>query len=155
MAGILSSLTQIGSGFEHRLKHDLKGPSYAMRSINNLETCGDDKKRALSCVALKKKGAKIRASSLILGFFLPRPPPPALEEKISKAGKDRGRDRSILFSSRELEDQRSIRNRLRVHLFRWRKGSTNPFGASENPKTKSFYLIHRKNPEEIDKRYNI
>jgi len=42
-------------GFEHRLKHDLKGPSYAMRSIQNLESCRDDKKRALSCVALKKK----------------------------------------------------------------------------------------------------
>lgn len=41
--------------FEHRLKHDLKGPSYAMRSIQNLESCRDDKKRALSCVALKKK----------------------------------------------------------------------------------------------------
>lgn len=41
--------------FEHRLKHDLKGPSYAMRSIPNLESSRDDKKRALSCVALKKK----------------------------------------------------------------------------------------------------
>lgn len=55
LAGILSSLTQIGGGFEHRLKHDLKGPSYAMRSIQNLESCRDDKKRALSCVALKKR----------------------------------------------------------------------------------------------------
>lgn len=44
--------------FEHRLKHDLKGPSYAMRSINNFETSRDDKKRALSCVALKKKALR-------------------------------------------------------------------------------------------------
>ena len=56
--------------FEHRLKHDLKGPSYAMRSIQNLESSRDDKKRALSCVALKKK---IREDALLLGFFLPRP----------------------------------------------------------------------------------
>lgn len=43
--------------FSHRLKHDLKGPSYAMRSIPKkpLESCRDDKKRALSCVALKKR----------------------------------------------------------------------------------------------------
>jgi hypothetical protein len=101
--------------FEHRLKDDLKGPSYAMRSIQNQETCRDDKKRALSCVALKKKALR-RASSL---RFLPSAlaaARPALEEKISKAGKDRGRERSILFSLRELPDQRSIRNRLRVHF---------------------------------------
>lgn len=40
--------------FEHRLKHDLKDPSYAMPSIPK-ESCRDDKKRALSCIALKKK----------------------------------------------------------------------------------------------------
>lgn len=104
--------------FEHRLKHDLKGPSYAMRSIKNQETCRDDKKRALSCVALKKKkGSKKSVFSYLR--FLPSAPAaarPALEEKISKAGKDRGRERSILFSLRELPDQRSIRNRLRVHF---------------------------------------
>ena len=60
--------------FEHKLKHDLKGPSYAMRSIQNLESCRDDKKRALSCVALKKKD--LREERLLLAFFLPRPPPP-------------------------------------------------------------------------------
>ena len=108
-----------------------------------------DKKRALSCVALKKKGAKIRASSLILGFFLPRPPPPALEEKISKAGKEK--------TEEGIEASYSLRENWRIReafgtgsafiyfVFRWRKGSTNPFGASENPKTKSFDLIHRKN----------
>lgn len=43
--------------FEHRLKHDWKGPSYAMRSIPKkpLGSCRDDKKRALSCVAVKKR----------------------------------------------------------------------------------------------------
>ena len=51
-----------------------KGPSYAMRSIQNLESCRDDKKRALSCVALKKRTA--RDERLLLGFFLPRPSPP-------------------------------------------------------------------------------
>lgn len=57
--------------FEHRLKHDWRGPSYAMRSIQKkpLGSCRDDKKRALSCVALKK-GPKRRASSL-------SPPAPA------------------------------------------------------------------------------
>ncbi|KAG5631365.1 hypothetical protein H5410_003082 [Solanum commersonii] len=34
---------------EHRLKQNLKGPSYAMHSIQNLESYRDDKKRALSC----------------------------------------------------------------------------------------------------------
>ena len=103
--------------FEHRLKHDWRGPSYAMRSIQKkpLGSCRDDKKRALSCVALKK-GPKIRASSL---RFLPPAPAaarPALEGKISKAGKDRGRGSSILFSSRELQDRRSIRNGRRLHF---------------------------------------
>jgi hypothetical protein len=97
--------------FEHKLKHDLKGPSYAMRSIQNMESSRDDKKRALSCVALKKKGPKRRASSL---RFIP--PAPALEGKIRKAGKDRWRGSSILFSSLELPDRRSIRNGLRVHF---------------------------------------
>jgi len=60
--------------FEHKLKHDLKGPSYAMRSIQNMESSRDDKKRALSCVALKKKD--LREERLLLAFFLPRPPPP-------------------------------------------------------------------------------
>jgi hypothetical protein len=45
-----------------------------MRSIKNLESCRDDKKRALSCVALKKKD--LREDTLLLGFFLPLPPPP-------------------------------------------------------------------------------
>lgn len=53
LAGILSILSKIGGG--HRPKHDWKGPSYAMRSIQNLESCRDDKKRALSSVALKKR----------------------------------------------------------------------------------------------------
>lgn len=74
LAGILSILSQIGGGFEHRPKHDLKGPSYAMRSIQNLKSCRDDKKRALSSVALKKKD--LREKRLLLGFFLPRPSPP-------------------------------------------------------------------------------
>lgn len=58
--------------FEHRLKHDLKGPSYAMRSIENLESCRDDKKKegAFLCCT-EKKGPKIRASSL---RFLPPAP---------------------------------------------------------------------------------
>lgn len=103
--------------FEHRLKHDWKGPSYAMRSIQKkpLGSFRDDKKRALSCVALKK-GPQRRASSL---RFLPPAPAaarPALEWKISKAGKKRGRGSSIFFSSRELQDRRSIRNGLRLHF---------------------------------------
>lgn len=68
-----------------------------MRSIQNLESSRDDKKRALSCVALKKKDL---TSSL---RFLPPAPVaarPALEgKKISKVGKDRGRGAS--FSLRE------------------------------------------------------
>ncbi|KAK7373333.1 hypothetical protein VNO80_06736 [Phaseolus coccineus] len=94
-------------------------PSYAIRSIQNLESCGDDKKRAFSCVALKKKKPKRRRSSL---RFLPPAPPnylsarPALEGKIRKARKYRGRGSSILFSSRELPDRRSIRSGLRVHF---------------------------------------
>nr|GLL46821.1 hypothetical protein CFOL_v3_28611 [Ipomoea trifida] len=46
-------------------------------------------------------------------WFLPPAPVaarPALEGKISKAGKDRGKGNNILFSSRELPDRRSIRN---------------------------------------------
>jgi len=103
--------------FEHRLKHDWRGPSYAMRSIQKkpLGSCRDDKKKALSCVALKK-GPKRRAS--YLRFLTPAPAAarPALEGKISKAGKDRGRGSSILFSSRELQDRRSIRNGRRLHF---------------------------------------
>jgi hypothetical protein len=70
LAGILS----LWGGFEHRLKHYLKA-SYAMRSIPKkkpLESCRDDKKRALSCVALKKK-MDLREERLLLGLFLPRP----------------------------------------------------------------------------------
>lgn len=46
-----------------------------MRKIENLESFRDDKKRALSCVALKKEEPLrgIREFSLILVFFLPRP----------------------------------------------------------------------------------
>ncbi|KAI5683889.1 hypothetical protein M9H77_05117 [Catharanthus roseus] len=40
-------------------------PSYAMRSIQNLESSRDDKKKALSCVALKKKD--LREERLLLG----------------------------------------------------------------------------------------
>jgi len=59
-----------------------------MRSIQNLESCRDDKKRALSCVALKKEGNKITS----LRVLPPAPAAawPALEGKISKARKDRG-----------------------------------------------------------------
>ena len=39
--------------FEHRLKHYLKGPSYAMRSIQNLETSGQ-KEGAFLCCTEKK-----------------------------------------------------------------------------------------------------
>ena len=46
-----------------------------MRSIQNLESCRDDKKGVLSCVALKKK-KDLREERLLLAFFLPRPPPP-------------------------------------------------------------------------------
>lgn len=41
-----------------------------MRSIQNLESCRDDKKRALSCVALKKEGNKITSLRVL-------PPAPA------------------------------------------------------------------------------
>ena len=71
----------------------------------------------------RKKGPKRRASSL---RFLPPAPVaarPALEGKISKAGKERGKGSSILFSSRELPDRRSIRNGLRVHFV----GRNDPF----------------------------
>ncbi|KAK4841294.1 hypothetical protein QYF36_002320 [Acer negundo] len=59
-----------------------------MRSIQNLESYRDDKKKALSCVALKKEGSKRRVSSL---RFLPPSPAaarPTLEGKISKTRKD-------------------------------------------------------------------
>jgi hypothetical protein len=62
-----------------------------MRSIQNLESCRDDKKRALSCVALKKEGPKRKHSSL---WFLPPAPAdarPALEGKICKARTEGGR----------------------------------------------------------------
>lgn len=59
-----------------------------MRSIQNLESCRDDKKRALSCVALKKEGNKI--TSLRVLPPAPAAARPALEGKISKARKDRG-----------------------------------------------------------------
>lgn len=110
-----------------------------MRSIQNLESCKDDKKRALSCVALKKVGPKIKHSSL---RFLPPAPAaarPALEGKISKARKDRGRESSILFFSRELPDQKSIRNGLRVHFV----GRHDPIHSVLRGTSKSFDLIHR------------
>lgn len=74
LAGILSSLTQIGGGFvwfEHRLKHDLKGPSYAMRSINNLERKAAGMTKRERFPALKKK----EKERIRLLLFLPRPPP--------------------------------------------------------------------------------
>jgi hypothetical protein len=76
LAGILSSLTQIGGGFvwfEHRLKHYLKGPSYAMRSIKNLERKAAGMTKRERFPALKKKD--LREERLLLAFFLPRPPP--------------------------------------------------------------------------------
>lgn len=57
--------------FEHRLKHEKKGQRYAMRSIKKIETCRDDKKRALSCVALKKKRL---TEGLSYSRFLPSAP---------------------------------------------------------------------------------
>jgi hypothetical protein len=81
-----------------------------MRSIQNLErkasSCWDDKKRALSCVALKKEGPKIRASSLIPPA--PAAARPALEGKISKARKDRGRH-LILFARTSGSEKHSER----------------------------------------------
>ncbi|KAL8149808.1 hypothetical protein AgCh_006721 [Apium graveolens] len=50
-----------------------------MRSIQNMESSRDDKKRALSCVALKKKD--LREERLLLAFFLPRPPLRGLDRK--------------------------------------------------------------------------
>lgn len=41
--------------FEHRLKHDLKGPSYAMRSIQNLETSGQKEGAFLCCTEKKRR----------------------------------------------------------------------------------------------------
>jgi hypothetical protein len=60
-----------------------------MRSIQNLESCRDDKKRALSCVALKKRD--LREERLLSRFLPPAPAAarPALEGKISKARKEK------------------------------------------------------------------
>ena len=87
--------------FEHRLKHDWRGPSYAMRSIQKkpLGGCRDDKKRALSCVALKK-GPKRRASSL--SPPAPAAARPALEgrRRFAKRKKTEG-GRAAYYSLRE------------------------------------------------------
>jgi len=69
------------------------------------------------------------------------PARPALEGKISKAEKDRGRGSSILFSSRSGSEKHSEGARP---SFRWQKQKrSNPFGASGNPKTNSVYFFHR------------
>lgn len=88
--------------FEHRLKHDWKGPSYAMRSIKNLETCRDDKKRALSCVTLKKS-AKIREERLLLSpvsSFRDRRRPARVRREETQSGKilRKGEKHLILFA---------------------------------------------------------
>lgn len=103
-----------------------------------------DKKRALSCVALKKKGAKIRASSLILGSFRARRRPRQKRRLAKREKTEEGIEAS--YSLREnwrIREAFGTGYAFIYFVFRWRKGSTNPFGASENPKTKSFYLIHR------------
>ncbi len=61
--------------FEHRLKHDWRGPSYAMRSIQKSlwEAAGMTKRGRFPVLHWKKD---LREERLLLGFFLPRPPPP-------------------------------------------------------------------------------
>ena len=90
---------------------DWKGPSYAMRSIqkNLWEAAGMTKRGRFPVLHWKKEETLLNSERL-------PPAPAALEGKISKAGKDRGRGSSILFSSRELQDRRSIRNGRRLHF---------------------------------------
>lgn len=68
-----------------------------------------NKKRTLSCAALKK-GPKIDA--FILGFFPNTTPPTRIKGKIIKVENDRESKSKILFSLEELQDQRSFRNHM-------------------------------------------
>lgn len=108
----------------------------------------DEKKSLWEAAGMTKRGRfpvlhwkkDKREERLLLGFFLPLSlARPALEGKISRAGKDRGRESCIFFSSRELQDRRSIRNGRRLQQ---KQKRSNPFGASGNKKTNYFDLIH-------------
>lgn len=124
--------------FEHRLKHNFKVLATPCVQYQIWKAAEMTKRGRFPMLHWKKKD--LRASSL--RFFPPAPaaawPPLEGKGKISKAKKDRGRGSSILFSSRELPDWRSIRNGLRVHFIGGKR--SNPFGASAK---NEFDLIHR------------
>ena len=104
---------------EHRLKHDWRGPSYAMRSIQKKASGklqGLQKEGAFLCCTEKRTKEKTLFDFLSSSRARLSPARPALEGKISKAEKDRGRGSCILFSSRELQDRRSIRKGRGLHF---------------------------------------
>ena len=64
-----------GGCFEHRLKHDLKVLATPCVQYKIRKAARMTKRGSLSCVALKKE-EDLRENTLLLGFFLLRPPPP-------------------------------------------------------------------------------
>jgi hypothetical protein len=93
------------------------------------------KEGAFLCCTEKRTKEKTLFDFLSSSHARLSPARPALEGKISKAEKDRGRGSSILFSSCSGSEKHSEGARP---SFRWQKQKrSNPFGASGNPKTNS------------------